>query len=110
MEPITVSEYQESAKATEVPETKAGTEEFEAAKAQIVPNVTSLDVARIKVPIGYKVIIDPELVEKERRENEKTELQKRLAEMGEPTNEELIEYAKIFHPYYAELRKLNELS
>ena len=100
METITVSESPETAKAAEVPETIAGIEVFEAAKAEIVPEVTSLDVARIKVPVGYKVIIDPELLEKERMEKERLELEEKLKTMVEPTEEELLAYAKQFHPYY----------
>jgi len=109
METITVSESPETAKAAEVPETIAGIEVFEAAKAEIVPEVTSLDVARIKVPVGYKVIIDPELLEKENRKKERLEIEERLAATPEPTMEELAEFGKLYHPYYAELRILNEL-
>jgi hypothetical protein len=67
-----------------------------------------LDISKIKVPEGYKVIIDPELIEKERKAKEKKELEDRLAEMLEPTDKELIEYAKMFHPYYDFLRRLND--
>jgi len=91
-------------------ETKIVFEAPEAAKAEIVPEVTSLDVARIKVPAGYKVIIDPELLEKERMEKERQELEVQLAATPEPSKEELAEFGKLYHPYYAALRKLNELS
>lgn len=94
----------------EFPETaKAGPEILET-KAEIVPDVTSLDVARIKVPVGYKVIIDPELLEKENRKKERLEIEERLAATPEPTIEELAEYGKLYHPYYEYLTRLNQLN
>lgn len=72
--------------------------------------VKDLDVKKIKVPQGYKVIIDPELIEQERRNKEKLELEEKLASMSEPSNEELITYAKQFHPYYFELSRLQQLN
>lgn len=65
-----------------------------------------LDVTKIKVPAGYKVIIDPELIEQEKREKEKAELQERLASMTEPTEKELAEFGKMYHPYYQDLIRL----
>lgn len=70
--------------------------------------ISKLDTSKIKVPEGYKVIIDPELIEKERKEKEKAEIQERLASMTEPTDEELSELGKLYHPYYDDLRRLNE--
>jgi hypothetical protein len=70
--------------------------------------IENLDVSKIKVPQGYKVIIDLELVEQDRRAKEKAELEQRLSEMTEPTIEELAEFGKMYHPYYEDLRKLNE--
>lgn len=67
----------------------------------------NLDVSKIKVPKGYKVIIDPELIEKERRTKEKTELQEMIKNTPEPTDEELLSYAKQWHPYYELKNKLN---
>lgn len=60
----------------------------------------NLDVSKIKVPKGYKVIIDPELIEQERRNKEKVELEEIVKNTPEPSDEELIEYGKMFHPYY----------
>jgi hypothetical protein len=68
-----------------------------------------LDISNIIVPEGYKVIIDPEFIEQERKAKEKKELEDRLAETSEPTIEELAEFGRMYHPYYEDLRKLNEL-
>jgi hypothetical protein len=69
-----------------------------------------LDVSKVIVPEGYKVIIDPALLEKEARAKEIAGLEARIAEMKEPTQEELAEFGKISHPYYYQLRRLEELN
>lgn len=71
--------------------------------------IKDLDVKKIKVPEGYKVIIDPELIEQEKRDNERAELEARMKDQVEPSDEELIEYAKMTHPYYMDLDLLNSL-
>jgi hypothetical protein len=71
--------------------------------------IKDLDVKKVVVPKGYKVIIDPELIEKERKEQELTELEARMKDQVEPSDEELIEYAKMTHPYYMDLDLLNSL-
>lgn len=71
--------------------------------------IKDLDVKKVVVPKGYKVIIDPELIEKERKEQELTELEARMKDQVKPSDEELIEYAKMTHPYYMDLDLLNSL-
>lgn len=70
----------------------------------------NLDPTQIEVPEGYKVIIDPELIEQERKAKEKADIEERLANTSEPSIEELAEFGKLYHPYYEDLRKLNELN
>ena len=70
-------------------------------------SIKTLDASKIIVPEGYKVIIDPALVEQEAKEKEIAELEAMIAEMKEPSDVELIEWAKIYHPYYMELVLLN---
>lgn len=72
-------------------------------------DIKSLDTSTISVPKGYKVIIDPEVLEEERKDQEKQELEERIALAPVPTDEELIEFAKMTHPYYIDLMTLNSL-
>lgn len=72
-------------------------------------NIEKLDTSKIVVPVGYKVIIDPELVRKEEVLKEIVELETRLKTITKPTNEELINFALATHPYYEEQRKLEYL-
>ena len=71
-------------------------------------DISKLDPKTIKVPLGYKVIIDPEIVEKEKCLKEQEELTERL-KAGEPGIEELAEFGKMFHPYYQDVARLNQL-
>lgn len=70
--------------------------------------IKDLDIKKIKVPDGYKVIIDPELIQKEKNEKEIIEIQERIKD-GEPSIEELANFARAFHPYYQDLSRLNQL-
>ena len=70
--------------------------------------IENLDTTKIIVPEGYKVIIDPALIEQERKQQEILELEKMIGKV--PTTKELAEYGKMYHPYYEALRKLNELN
>lgn len=72
--------------------------------------IENLDTTKIIVPEGYKVIIDPEIVEKERKEKEIAELEELITNTPKPSDEELIEYGRMFHPYYENLRRLNKLN
>lgn len=72
--------------------------------------IKDLDIKKIKVPQGYKVIIDPELIEQERIAKEKADIQERLANTPEPSIEELAEFGKLYHPYYEDLRELEQLN
>jgi hypothetical protein len=71
--------------------------------------LTDLDPTKIKVPEGYKVIIDPDVAEKERRAEELAVLNTRMKDEKEPSDEELISFAKMTHPYYMDLARLNDL-
>ena len=71
---------------------------------------TKEELENINIPDGYVIVKDPELVEKERIAGIKAEIEKRLSEMTIPTDEELIEYGKLSHPYYYQLKQLEELN
>ena len=64
---------------------------------------------KYKAPTGYILIKDPIIVEQERRKKLREELEERVANTQEPSDEELIEVGKAHHPYYEDLRLLEEL-
>lgn len=68
-----------------------------------------LNIEDIIVPEGFKVIIDPEVLEEERKDQERQELEERIAIAPIPTDEELIEFAKMTHPYYEDIKRLESL-
>jgi len=61
------------------------------------------------VPEGFKLIRDPEIVERERKLEIKKKLEERLKE-PKPTDEELISIGKSIHPYYQDQYRLDELN
>lgn len=68
-----------------------------------------LKIENVIVPDGYKVIIDPEVIEQERIDREIAELEEIIAITPFPTDDELIEFARLTHPYYENINKLNSL-
>ena len=72
-------------------------------------NIQDLDASKVQVPIGYKVIIDPELIEQEKKEKELVQLEEIMKDIKEPSIEELVELGRIYHPYYHDLSRLEYL-
>lgn len=66
------------------------------------------DISKIKIPKGYIIIEDPVIKEKELKDKEIKEIEDRLKD-GVPSDEELIAWGKMFHPYYEDQTKLAEL-
>jgi len=67
------------------------------------------NLPNIEVPDGYKVVIDPEFIETQRKSEERERLEAELLSMEVPSDEDLISLAKLSHPYYECLRKIEEL-
>lgn len=67
------------------------------------------EIADIVVPDGYKLVIDDSILIKERIEKEINDLEEIIKHTPIPTDEELIEYGRMFHPYYESIRRLEDL-
>lgn len=67
-----------------------------------------IDIDTIDIPEWYELVKKDEVIVEEKRVEEKIEMQKILDTLSEPTDEELIQYGKQFHPYYELLHKINE--
>lgn len=71
--------------------------------------LTAKQLKDIVIPDGYILIPDPEVVERERKNRERMELEELIANTPKPSDEELIEIGKLSHPYYENIKRLNTL-
>ena len=71
--------------------------------------IEKLDTSKIIIPVGYVLTKDPTVLAEERLAKERAEIEERIANSPEPSIEELAEYGRLYHPYYDDLRRLNEL-
>jgi len=65
------------------------------------------DIKNLSLPEGYEIVKKPD--PNQAILDEIARLEEQLAQMSEPTMEELIEFGKMFHPYYQTINQINEL-
>ena len=63
------------------------------------------DISRFEVPEGYELVRKPD--PRQRILDEITRLERELARMQPPTEDELIEVGRMHHPYYQIMEILN---
>lgn len=63
-----------------------------------------IDISKVAVPEGYELVKITTPIDR------KQQIIDLLKEIKEPTDQELIDYAKLMHPYYSLTDELNQLN